>query len=246
MSSLTRREMIGGLGALAVQSTVLAQTLSSSPQPGPVILKNFEFSSGSGGMLAGFCDYNLTTGSLDFIAEVRPLPPGIHTYGANRQAYFLSGNNRPDDLFMVLKGIVTRADGIVPGQLYTVSFDIKFASNANDCPGSGGSPASVFLKAGGNTVEPVTKLLADGYVTINIDKGEQMTGGKDMGLIGSIWNGTECPEEEWILLRRFYTHPFPIEANPRGELWLAVGTESGYEATTGVYYYSIKTVLTPV
>jgi len=122
-----------------------------------------------------------------------------------------------------------------------------FAANNNDCPGVGGSESSVFLKAGGSTLEPIP-ILEPGldYIGISVDKGNQSSGGKDLGLIGSIWNGKECPIKEWVMLRRTYDHPSPVKASSHGDLWIAVGLDSGYEALTGVYFHSIAVRLTPV
>jgi hypothetical protein len=64
-------------------------------------------------------------------------------------------------------------------------------------------------------------------------------------VVDSICNGTECPELEWIMLRRTYNHPFPINTSPEGELWIIVDTESGFEHVTGVYFRSITVNSTP-
>jgi hypothetical protein len=126
-----------------------------------------------------------------------------------------------------------------------LSFDLWFASKSNNCVGVGGGEDSVYLKAGGSPVEPVPLLQPGNYVSINVDKGDQSEGGENLGVVGNIWNGKECPISEWVMLHRTYDHPVPIPS-ANGELWIAVGTESGYEALTGVYYYSIGVRLTPV
>lgn len=206
------------------------------------------FESGSAGLLPAFCDYSLgseehSVHSLDFLAEVRKLPKEVEVPGKDRNAYYIQSFNSPDDIFMYLKGVLTRADGVLPNKDYKLAFQIDFASDATDCPGSGGSPSSVWLKAGGSAIEPIPVLLPDdphSYLSINVDKGHQMEGGKNLGLIGSIWNGQQCGEEpRYILLRREYEHPFPIRSSAGQVLWFAVGTESGFEALTGIYYHSI-------
>jgi hypothetical protein len=207
------------------------------------ITRHCTFEKGSAGLLPAFCDYGLGTDGLDFLAEVRRLPKEVKVPGKNRNAYYIQSVNRPDDIFMYLKGVLSEADGLVPDKEYKLSFQIDFASNSRNCPGVGGSEDSVWLKAGGSTLEPVPVLRQPkDYLTINVDKGHQQEGGKNLGLIGSIWNGQECAEKpRYILLRRDYEHPFPIRSSRSGaQLWFAVGTESGYESLTGVYYYSIK------
>jgi hypothetical protein len=250
--NLTRRQSILMLGAAGLCAAVrgVASQGSVGGGGGPrKVRRVFEFSKGAGGMLAGFSDFALSTGELDLIAEVRPLPPGVSCSGESRNAYYLEGNNHPDDLFMFLKGIITESDGLIHGQGYLASFDIEFASNNNNCVGVGGSEASVFLKAGGTTYQPVTEVGKEetyDYVSINVDKGNQAQGGRDLGLIGSIWNGIECPESEYRMLRRTYKHPTVIYASRYAELWIALGTDSGYESVTGVYYYKITVDLIPV
>ena len=53
------------------------------------------------------------------------------------------------------------------------------------------------------------------------------------------WTACEEPAR-YILLRKSYKHPFPIRTTDfDAQLWFAVGTDSGFEGMTGVYYYSI-------
>jgi hypothetical protein len=260
-TQLTRRDILTGLGltglgVFAVQGALRGQQALARGIAAPVS-KTFEFSRGSGGMLAGFSDYSLIVGGLNCVAEVRPLPSGLTPSTGSRNAYYLAGTNRSDDLFMFLKAVLTHdEDGIVPNQSYMLSFDIRFASRSATCVGAGGDPSSVWLKAGGTPLEPVTTLANDGdttrYLTMDVDKGYQMEGGKDLGLVGSIWNGLECPEgsakSDWVMLHRTYVHPYPITADPAdgGQLWIILGTDSGFEETTEVYYYRIRVELQPV
>src|SRR5262245_48799539 len=209
------------------------------------ITRHYTFESGSAGLLPAFCDYNLGTGGLDFLAEVRALPDEVKISGKNRSAYYLQSVNRPDDIFMYLRGMLSETDGLISDQEYKLAFQINFASNSRNCPGVGGSESSVWLKAGGSTLEPVPLLQANNYLSINVDKGDQQEGGKNLGSIGSIWNGQEgCDEApRYILLQRDYEHPFPTRAvASTAQRWFAVGTESGYESLTGVYYHSITVI----
>ena len=211
------------------------------------ITRHYTFESGSADLLPAFCDYNLANNGLDFVAEVRRLPKEVKVSGKNRNAFYLQSVNRPDDIFMYLKGVLSATDGLAPEQEYKLAFQINFASNSRNCVGVGGSESSVWLKAGGSTLEPVPVLQANNYLTINVDKGHQQEGGKNLGAIGSIWNGQDCDEApRYILLRRDYEHAFPIRAGSgSAPLWFAVGTESGYESLTGVYYYSIAVIAEP-
>ncbi len=237
----TRRRFLAASGMVALHGA-----LGSWPalaQSGGLV-KRFSFENGSAGILPCFTDYGLSTTGFHFLAEVRQLPPNVQAPHRGRNAFYIQGDNHSDDLFMFLKAVLTGADGIVPDRSYHLSFDIWFASRSNNCVGVGGSEDAVWLKAGGSGVEPVP-LLQGNYVSINVDKGDQSQGGENLGVIDNIWNGKECPISEWVMLHKTYDHPFPITASG-DELWIAVGTESGFEALTGVYYYSIGVRLRPV
>jgi hypothetical protein len=237
---LSRRHFIAVSGA-AAGTTLLSQTSTLQPDLSRKIVKSFTFQRGSAGLLAAFTDYSLQTDGFNFLAEVRSLPKEVDAVSANRKAFFLQANNHSDDIFMYLKGLLSSADGLKPGRIYKLTFDIELASNSRDCVGIGGSEDAVWLKAGGSTLEPVPTLLGDDYVSINIDKGDQMQGGRNLSFVKSIFNGQACEEPaRYVLLRFTHTHPFPIRATEfDAQLWFAVGTESGFEGMTGVYYYSI-------
>jgi hypothetical protein len=181
-------------------------------------------------------------------AEIRSLPSEL---GIECTGYYLEGMNHSDDLFMFLKRRLGTDDGVAPGQEYRIKFTIVFASNApSGAMGIGGSPGeSVFLKAGASTVEPEVYLDSDtGYYLMNVDKG---SGNSDNGtaasVIGDIANGLSAEENpRYISLKRQHEHQYTITASPDGELWLLVGTDSGFEGLTGIYYQSIAVTLQPV
>lgn len=217
----------------------------AATQPRELLL-SFDFGRGSGGWLAGFSDYHLQTGDLQRVAEVRPMPPEIDD---RLNGYYLQSMNRSDDLFMFLKKELSERDGLAPDTSYQVVIDATLASNApSGCLGIGGAPGeSVYLKMGVSPVEPVT-LLDDGYVQLNIDKGAQSGGGMDAGVAGNIANGRPCDEgtSPYVLLARPYRHPRLVRTDDRGVLWVLVGTDSGFEGLTGLYYDTIKITLRPV
>ncbi|MEI9980990.1 MAG: twin-arginine translocation signal domain-containing protein [Edaphobacter sp.] len=252
----SRRQFLTASGIVAAQTAVSGLSAAAAPfnhlpQPVPphgVITKQYNFAEGSAGWLPCYTDYNIAQPDYQLLAEVRPLPRELWVPGWNRNAFYIQGNNHSDSLFMFLKTAVTVSDGVQPDTPYLLSFDIWFASDSGSgCPGAGGSPDAVWLKAGGSTVEPVPVLVNDD-VFFNIDKGDQDLGGKNLGVIGSINNGTRCPTREWVMLHKTYNHPFAIRSNRNAptQLWIAIGTDSGYESFTGLYYYSIDVKLTPV
>jgi hypothetical protein len=208
----------------------------------------FDFCQGVQGWGAGFAEYSPRTEDMMLEAGIRALPSEL---GVNGTGYYLQGMNRSDDLFMFLKHRLGTDDGLVPGQEYRVILTIVFASNApSGAVGIGGPPGeSVYLKAGASTVEPQVYLDSDaGYYVMNVDKGSGNSGsGTAASVVGNIANGLS-PEEDphYISLERQYEHEYTVNASPEGELWLLVGTDSGFEGLTAIYYQSIGVTLIPL
>lgn len=208
----------------------------------------FDFGQGAQGWEAGFAEYSPEMEGMMLEGEVRPLPPEL---GINGTGYYLQGMNHSDDLFMFLKRRLGTDDGVVPGQEYRVMFTIVFASNApSGAVGIGGAPGeSVYLKTGGSTVEPEVYLDSDtGYYVINVDKGPGNSGnGTAASVVGHIANALSAEEDpRYISLERQHEHEYTVNASQDGELWLLVGTDSGFEGLTGIYYQSIAVTLIPV
>ena len=79
---------------------------------------------------------------------------------------------------------------------------------------------------------------------LTIDKGNQSQGGQDAVVIGTVGNlsGTETWE-----LKVLRSEPGSLTITPDrgGALWLLVGTDSGFEGRTSLYYTRITAILTP-
>jgi len=192
----------------------------------------YNFQEDSEDWTAGFADYPNEPNvedfyELEFSHSMLPSPLRI-TDGALKQA----GNNHSDDLFMFVKKKITE---LVPFRTYNVSMEIEFASNApNGSVGVGGSPAeAVSIKAGASTSEPLKVLdNSDNWYRMNIDKGEE---------IGDFANGTESSAYNLVTLKTM--NSISVESNSNGEIWLVVGTDSGFEDKTTIYYNKIKVIL---
>lgn len=213
----------------------------------------YNFKSGSQGWTAGFADYPPaydTNGIYELFAGLRFMPRKL-TH-VPRRGFYIQGANFSADLFMFLKRRLTSADGIVAGQTYRVEYVITLASNApSGCVGIGGAPGeSVYLKAGASAVEPLAVLQPDGDLRMNVDKGNQSQGGTAASVAGDIANGIPCrsavPYYPYALIQRAHQHTSNVTANANGELWLLVGTDSGFEGRTRLYYQSIRVKLVPV
>ncbi|GAB4022399.1 hypothetical protein [Spirosoma koreense] len=202
-------------------------------QPGLPYQSSFQYD--SDGWEAGLVDYGTAQDSLmEFKAVRTGLPAPLDT---TRKSLMLSSMNRSDDAFMFLKRKVT---GLQPNADYTLLFDIELASQyATNSVGIGGSPGgSVYLKAGATATEPV-KELHDDFYTLNVDKGAQLADGKDAITLGNIGIGEDAMGYK-LITRSNADKPFTARSNAKGELWLLIGTDSGFEGLTTLYYSSIK------
>jgi hypothetical protein len=233
------------LGLVLYPSATFAQGI-----PAPVSI-SFDFRNGSLGWEAGFADYPPATDKNDVYglrAEIRSLPPEL---GVSGSGFYIQGMNRSDDLFMFLKRRLDSSDGLVAGQTYQVNFTLVFASDAQTgCAGAGGAP-DIALKAGATPAEPIP--LFDNsplfpWLRMNVGKGGEGYGDLAASSTGSTANGIPCGSQpiKYVSVQRNHQHTSLVNASSRGELWLLVGTDSGFEGTTGLYYQRIDVTLTPV
>ena len=194
-----------------------------------------------------FFDDDFTTGTDSWIAGFADYPAGQETFYELRSfhatlpapldqadgAIFISGNNHSDDLFMYLK---KEFSGLKPNTSYTAKFIVDVASNApSGGVGVGGPPGDgVAFGIGVTTIEPLN-VLANGYYRLNVDKGNQVNSGPARKVIGTIGNGYDT--WRYVLLRKEGTFSFTTDNT--GKAWATVSTDSGFEATTFLYYSRI-------
>jgi hypothetical protein len=204
----------------------------------------FDFGQGTQGWTTGFSDYSVGQEQLlQLDSGLRNLPPPLDQ---NRTGILLSGNNHSDDLFMFLTGRLT---GLKPDQNYGLQVLVEFATNAaSGCLGVGGSPGeSVFVKVGASPIEPQAQAVAGRY-TMNLDKGNQATGGSDAIVVGNIANGlTDCANPVYTMKTLQNTQDTSTaKTDSQGTIWAMVGTDSGFEGTTALYYTKIVVTLEPL
>lgn len=202
---------------------------------------SFTFADSTHGWQAGFADYPVGEGDfyeLDFVRTTLPLP-----LDTTRYALRIAGNNHSDDLFMFLKRKVA---GLLPSQTYRLTIDLTLASDApQGSVGIGGSPAnSVYLKAGATPEEPKA-VPQDGQWQLNVDKGQQSQGGADLMVLGDI--ATEEDDFGYALIQRGNRgQPFTFTTDEAGSAWIIVGTDSGFEGKTTLYYSQIGLEFEPM
>jgi hypothetical protein len=212
---------------------------------GDVVELTFDFNDGDQNFVAGFSDYSQSTDDLELDSGINTLPAEL----GEGTGFMLQGHNRSDDLFMYLSREIGFEEGLVPGQAYRIGFAVHLGSSAQaGCFGIGGAPAeSVYFKVGAAPFEPTVSLEGDDYV-INVDKSNQAQGGTQMSVAGDISNEVECGSEEELYreIEREHVHDTPVTADENGRLWLILGTDSGFEGLTRLYYLSVHVTLTPV
>jgi hypothetical protein len=203
----------------------------------------FEFEETPQGWVGDFADLPVEDQEI-YELEVShgPLPAELET---DEKALRIQGHNRSDDLFMFFKREV---GDLLPSTAYSIVFEIELASQyPEESIGIGGSPgASVYLKAGATAEEPEPIVEEDeiqDYLRMNIDKGNQAQDGTDMYGLGTI--GIQGEEFRYELIQRDNTErPFTVTSSPGGTLWLIVGTDSGFEGLTELYYNRITVTFT--
>ncbi|MCX6224148.1 MAG: T9SS type A sorting domain-containing protein [Bacteroidia bacterium] len=194
----------------------------------------FDFSTDFQGWSGDFADYPVADSifyELDFKRITLPEPLDTGKY-----ALMINGSNHSDDLFMFIKRKIT---GLTPNKIYKLLIDIELASDApTNAVGIGGAPGeSVFLKAGATLKEP-KKVKSDGYYLMNIDKSNQALPGPDMDTLGHI--GVSDTTSVFTLINRTNAgHLFTISTDDDGAVWVCIGTDSGFEGTTTLYYNKI-------
>ncbi len=199
----------------------------------------FDFSLTDHGWSGDFSDYpegDSVFYELEIMHEL--LPSNLST---TRKGIKVAGNNHSDDLFMFIKKQLT---GLKPNTTYKVLFNVKFASNvATGLVGVGGSPGeSVYVKVGATPTEP-KKVLVDGYYQMNINKGNQSQGGSDMQVVGNVAVTATTTQYTEVYRNNSTKSAFQVTTNNQGEAWVILGTDSGFEGKTTLYYTSVDILL---
>jgi hypothetical protein len=206
---------------------------------------DFDFSADCAGWVPGFADYPPGQDAFyHLVAGVRALPAPLDT---TKKGLFISGDNHSDDLFMYFKHRVT---GLQPNATYRVAFGVSIATNAPaGCAGAGGSPGeNVWVKTGASAAEPVAAVDSEGSLRLNVDKGDQSAGGRNAVVVGDLASSQPCGEgNPRYELKQLTSGADSVEvaADSSGAARLLVGTDSGFEGTTSVYFTSLTSVFVP-
>jgi cyclophilin family peptidyl-prolyl cis-trans isomerase len=210
--------------------------------PVSTVAVSYDFTSSDHGFAAGFADL-----PADYDAAIYELQSGHRELPeklGSGKALFISGANRSDDLWMYWQKRVT---GLVPGRLYEVAMDLEFASSyAEGLVGIGGPPGeAVTLKMGAVARKPRARADTQGWLRMNLDKGNQSAGGRDLVVVGDVAKPDDGTEDYVLLHRDNRAARQTVRAAADGSLWLVFGTDSGFEGTTALYFTKFSAVLVP-
>lgn len=207
---------------------------------------HIDFNDSIAGWKAGFADY--PEGEDDFFeldSGHANLPAALDT---SRKGFKLTGSNRSDNLFMF---ITKKVDGLEPNTRYDFRFKVTFGTNAqNNCMGIGGSPGnSVWIKVGAKKEEPKAVNDGAGFLLLNWDKGNQAAGGSDAIIAGDFAKSQECSAnhvDATYLKKTLVTEKgaYSTVTDDKGSIWLLVGTDSGFEGATTIYFMELEVAAT--
>jgi hypothetical protein len=195
----------------------------------------FDLRESCAGWQVGFADYRA---DQEAFYELTWACANDHTL-FNR-GLFISGNNQSDDLFMFIKRPI---HGLKPRTVYQVTARVEFLSKApTGCLGIGGDPgANVYVKFGASPEEPLPVIATDGRVGLNVDIGHQSNRGDDALVLGNIATSfTDCHNQQYEVKELKTPSPLIAQSDERGTLWIFVGTDSGFEGITSLYYTGVR------
>ncbi|MFF2089206.1 stalk domain-containing protein [Paenibacillus sp. NPDC058174] len=181
--------------------------------------------------------------SIYELAFAREAIPDTGSSAAN-YGLKLKGMNRSDDLFMFL---TKKVDGLAKNTTYNAKLEFAmYTKEAGEMIGVGGAPGeSLYIKAGVVATEPKTVQTNDrgeSYYRMNLDKGNQATDGKDMKLVG---NAVKPDSGKEGYQRKTFTYNVKVKTDNNGQLFIIIGSDSGYEGLTTLYFDDISLTLTP-
>lgn len=230
--------------AITASFMLLTGCSTSGPETDPGVVFHFDFGEGRQGWESLFSNYDVgREEGLELEAGHRTLPEPLDTM---KKALYISGENHSDDLNMFFK---RRVSGLEPNTTYSVAFEVEIATNApSGCVGVGGAPGeSVTMHAAASASEPERVVDEDPspYYRLNlvVDYGRH-NWYRDTE-IGDIANSLRCEEAHRLgspyRRKRIESDPghWQVQTDAEGSAWLLVGTRSGFESTTSLYYTEI-------
>lgn len=197
-----------------------------------LVVSEFTKHNEANGWYTGFSDCPADTTSYDIKFGIRNLPG---TNSVDKKSLMMSGDNHSDDLFLYA---FKKISGLRSNSKYEADFNISFSSMyPNNSVGIGGSPAnSVYLKAGLVNKLPESEITNGEYV-FNLDKSNQSQSGEEMKVMGDV--AISGDQEIYKLIER-ELDDFKFTTNEKGEAFIVIGLDSGFEGRTTIYFEKLE------
>ncbi|MDX9882211.1 MAG: hypothetical protein RBS73_09100 [Prolixibacteraceae bacterium] len=233
---MRRKNVLIGLSLIALFSTSACEKDEISD--GTVTVTE-TFETGANGWEAVFGSY--PEGEEEFYelaAGVKALPVPLDQ---TKKSYMLSGNNHSDALRMFL---AKQIGGFTPGAAYELDIKLKLASKyPQESSGIGGSPGGAvhlvaYASANGYEKKYTGSTEEPGYFEIEIKKDTFDNKAQSEAELGTV--GIEGDEFEYELIERTNDESMICKADTQGKIWVVLGTWSGFEGITTLYYDEIE------
>jgi hypothetical protein len=202
----------------------------------------FTFDDDTDGWVGDFAD--LPIDHVDHGYDVEFSHVEIPVPGSESMGLLLAGDNHSDDLFMYIARGFDADYGLKPDTVYTVELSFDMATGAAaGMMGIGGAPGeSVYIKAGVVATEPLSEPGTggrDGYYVLNLDKANQSQSGEDMIVLGDATKAQGEGQEDDSFRYKPFSHSFEAVTGEDAQLWVVIGSDSGFEGFNQLYYDNI-------
>lgn len=206
--------------------------------PKATIVKETDFNQGADGWTAIYAEFpQKDTAFYELADGIRSLPTPLD---ATKKGFMLSGNNHSDALQMYVSKQIS---GLDPNTNYSIETEVELASMyPSGSVGIGGSP--------GNAVHLVSKFSTLGY-TLQPGENEQdnvkLVLNKQGSVLEQDLGDVSISSDQYVyqlISRKKSSASQVVKSDMDGKLWAVVGTWSGFEGITTLYYTKIKITLT--
>ena len=203
----------------------------------------YDFNEGLQGWNILFSDYPVgEEANHELIFEHAGLPASLND---TCKSIKVGGNNHSDDLMSML---YRKIDGLEPNTNYYISFSVDLASNACiSCAGAGGSP-NLCLGGGILSFLPENEIENSSskpmYRPNFVSEIQSCLSNDSISALGKIGVSDEFPTPYKLININNTDESIRASTNNIGELWVLVGTDSGFEGITTLYYKQITIHIT--
>lgn len=225
--------------ALSLVALFIATACDEDESDNRVVTITETFESGANGWAAVFGSY--PEGEEEFYeldSGIKALPSPLDQ---TKKSFMLSGNNHSDALRMF---IAKQIGGFTPGAAYELDVDLLLASKYPEMSaGIGGSPGGAvhlvaYASANGYAKKYTGSTEEPNYFEIEIKKDTVDNKAQSVAELGTV--GIDGNEFVYKLIDRENDESMICKADAQGKIWVVVGTWSGFEGISTLYYDKIE------